>query len=95
MVPLPRLNEAELDLLVSYPIGDEESVCGAVVDAFLAANVDVFDRSSSIEQWIDTDALEGFDWRAGDPLYVSTAIWNHGVVVTSDEVRIYSEPPNG
>ena len=93
MVPLPQLNEEELSLLVSHTIGADETVSEAIVGAFSEANVNVFAEETTLEEWIDTDGLEEFDWDSHRPFYVSSPVWDHQVVVTPDEVRIYNDTP--
>jgi hypothetical protein len=93
MVPQPRLNEESLELLVSHSIGTEETVSEAIVEAFLEANVNVFARETVLKEWIDTDALEALDRRSHHPFYVSSPVWDHQVVITSDEVRVYTDLP--
>lgn len=87
----PRLNEGELGLLASCSIDGDEGVQQAIVRAFSAANVDVSERDATLEEWIDTDALRGFDWSADRPLFVSAPMWGHQVVVTPERVRVYSD----
>jgi PAS domain S-box-containing protein len=42
-------------LLVSYSRSDEESVSGAILRAFFAGNIDVFEKESTLHEWIDAD----------------------------------------
>lgn len=93
MVSLPQLNEEELTLFVSHTIRANETVSEAVVSAFSEANINVFDEETTLEEWVNTDALEEFDWNSRRPFYVSSPVWEHQVVVTPDEVRIYSDTP--
>lgn len=92
MPSLPPLNEGELNLLVSYSISSGGEMGEAIVDAFLAANVDVFDKPTQLVDWVDPDILESVQWSSDRPLYICTNIWDHQVVMTSDEVRIYTPP---
>lgn len=93
MVPLPLLNEGQLNLVVSYSISSDEEMSEAVIDAFLAANVDVYERPSTLVDWINANVFEEIQWTSDRPLYLSTRIWNHQVVMTAEEVRIYDTPP--
>lgn len=90
MCPLPLLNEGELDLLVSYSLSSEEEMSEAVVNAFLAANVDVFDKPTQLVDWVNSDVFESIQWTSNHPMYLSTRIWDHWVVMTAEEVRIYT-----
>lgn len=91
MSPLPLLNEGDLDLLVAYSLSSEEEMSEAVVNAFLAANIDVFDKRTRLENWINSDVFNVLQWSSDRPLYLSTRIWDHQVVITSEEVRIYTQ----
>jgi hypothetical protein len=90
MSPLPLLNEGELDLLVSYSLSSGEEMSEAVINAFLAANVDVFDEPTQLVDWIDADVFAALHWTADRPVYLSTRIWDHQVVITAEQVRIYA-----
>lgn len=90
MVSLPASNEGDLHLLVAYSLGSGEGVSEAIVNAFQAANVTVFERPTQLEEWIDTDALEALQWTSGRPLYLGARIWDHHVLITGEEVRIYT-----
>lgn len=95
MVSETMLNEKELDLLVSYDIEDGALHSEAVVDAFLAADVAVYEKSSSLEDWIDTDVIDTSIWTSTrGPFYISAQIWGHRVVLTADRVRIYVTSPD-
>lgn len=93
MVNDPLLNERDLELLVRYPIESGETVSEAIVHAFLTLGVDVFDRETTLQDWVDVGALEEFTWDSACHLYVSTQVWDRQVVVTADGVRIYSDAP--
>lgn len=90
MNTLPPLNEEELDLLVSYAVGSEEEMSEAVINAFLAGNIDVFEKSTTLVDWVNVDVFEDIQWTSDRPVYLSTRIWNHQVVITAEEVRIYT-----
>lgn len=86
----PLLNEKELDLLVSYSIGSEEEMSVAVIDAFHAANVDVFEKPTELVDWVNIEVFEAIEWTSDRSLYLSTCIWDHQVVFTGEEIRIYT-----
>lgn len=90
MRPLPLLNEGELSLLVSYSISSREEMSEAVVDAFLAANIDVFEKPTTLADWVNISVFEAIQWTSDRPVYLSTCIWNHLVVITAEQVRIYT-----
>lgn len=92
MPPLPPLNEDAFRLIVRYSIEGDEGMSEAVVNAFLAAGVEAFARPTQLVDWIDADVLENISWNSGRPVYFCTRVWDHRVVMTPDEVRIYSPP---
>ncbi|MFW6153365.1 MAG: hypothetical protein ACOC42_03300 [Halobacteriota archaeon] len=86
---LPPINENDLDLVVSYSVGEEETVLEAVINAFQSANIEVAEESTRLHDWVNTDAVRSFHW-TDRPLYVSTRIWDKRVVITAENVRIYA-----
>ena len=92
MRPLPPLNDGECSLIVRHSIDSEEEMIEAVVDAFLAAGVDAYDRPTTLAEWIDPDVFETLQWSSSRPLYLGTLILDHEVVITPDQVAIYTAP---
>jgi len=92
MSSLPLLNEKELHLLVSYSLSSGEEMHEAVVNAFHAANIDVFEKPTQLVDWVNADVFEAIQWTSDRPVYLSTRIWDHQVVITAEEVRIYTSP---
>ena len=90
MPHFPLLNERDLRLLVAYSHSNEE-LSVAVVEAFHAANVDVFEKPTKLADWVNTDVFDDLQWSADRPLYFSTRIWGCQVVITAEEVRIYTQ----
>jgi len=90
MVILPLLDEEELPLVVAYSRSSDENMDEAVVNAFLAANIDVFDRPTTLVDWVNTDVFEDLQWSSSPRLYLCTRIWGYQVVITSEEIRIYA-----
>lgn len=77
------------DLLLVYAVDDTEQLTDAIVDAFLAGNVDVFDKPTCLSDWVDPGVFRYVE-RSGDrELELTTRIWDHTVLVSADEVRIY------
>lgn len=87
---LPLLNEEDLDLLVSYSLSSGEEMHEAIVNAFCAARIDVFERRTQLVDWVNADVFESLQWTSDRPVYLSTEIWDHQVVITAEEVRIYT-----
>lgn len=90
---VPLLNEDDLCLLVAYSYSGGEELSEAIVDAFLAANIDVYEKPTQLVDWINADVLTDLQWSSDRPLYLSTRIWGHQVVLTAEEVRIYTRSP--
>lgn len=79
------------NLLVSYSRDVGETMSGAVLHAFLAIDIDVFEKDTTLQDWIDTDVLNGFDWDSGPPHTITTRIWDYDVRISADEILIYSD----
>ncbi|MFC5135670.1 MULTISPECIES: hypothetical protein [Haloferacaceae] len=92
MAGLQRLNEREMDRLAAYSIGVDEETVEGIVRAFDAVGVDVSERPTQLVDWVHADTLD-LRWSADWPVYLSTRIWDHRVVITAEELRIY--PPLG
>lgn len=92
MITSSLLNEQELSLIVRYSVEDDEKMNEAVVDAFIAAGVSPFDRPTYLADWINPDIFEDLEWSSDRPLYLCTRIWNHQVMMTPEEIRIYTFP---
>lgn len=91
MASAPLSNDPDFELLVSCAIGSGTPNSEAIVDAFSAANVDVFRKDTLLENWICTDALDQFTFDStGGLRYLSSRIWDHRVVLTDGTVRIYT-----
>jgi len=88
---LPRLNENEMDLLVAYSLSSEEAMVEGVVNSFYAANIDVFEKPTQLYDWVNPDVFTLLQWSSNRPIYLSTRIWDHQVVITSEEIRIYRQ----
>jgi len=61
----------------------------ATVNAFYAANIDVFEKPTTINDWIEPDVFETLQW-IDYPMYLSTRIWDHRVSTTAERVRIHT-----
>lgn len=92
MAALRPSNEHGSAPLATRSVAGGESMSEAIVGAFRAVNVDAFSEDTTLQEWVDTDALEGFEWSSDRPVAVSTRIWGHDVVVTAEAVRIYPDP---
>lgn len=87
----PELNERDLNLLLRYSIESDEEMAEAVVNAFLAADLQIFERPTQFVDLLNVEVFDSIQWTDDRPLYICTRIWNHTVVLTPAEVRIYRE----
>jgi hypothetical protein len=85
------LDGADLDLLVSCKIGPEDEITEVIVRAFEAAQIKVFDKPTVLDDWVDTDVFVDLNWDRDYPIYLSIIIWDHRVIITSEQIRIYSD----
>lgn len=85
---LPRLSEQQPPL-VTYQIEDGETVYEAITEAFGAIGVDVYEQKTTIEDWIKKDLFDLSIHDSEAPWRVSTIIWDHPIVITPGEIRIY------
>lgn len=92
MSTLPQLNTGR-EKLASYSVDSEEEISEALVEAFLAANINAFNQASTLSDWVDVDALEAFREGTDCQFRISTQIWYHTVVITPEEITIYTSLP--
>lgn len=78
------------DLLVSYTRSDGETMNEAILRAFLAVDIDVFEKDDTLHDWIDIDALNGFDWDSKPPHVIATRLWDYDVWISADKIEIYT-----
>lgn len=86
---LVPVSESDSDLLVVYSVDREEETCEAVVEAFQAANIDVFEKPTTLNDWLNTEVFNELNWPSDSPLLLRTQIWERPVVITGEEIRIY------
>jgi len=86
-----RHEQTQSDQLVTYSPDDDESMSEAILQAFFALDIDVFDMETTLQDWIDTDLIDGFDWDSARPLTITTRLWGYSVELTADEVQIYTD----
>lgn len=91
VTPETNHGEAHTDLLVTYSRVADESVSEAIIQAFLALNIDIFEMDSTLQDWIDADLLDEFAWHSPTPPTITTCLWGYTVTLTADTVRIYSD----
>lgn len=86
-----RPGQSDADLLVSYSRDANEPMSRAILHTFLAINVDVFEKDKALDDQVNTDALNAFDWGTDRPRRFTTRLWGRTVEASSDEVRIYDD----
>jgi hypothetical protein len=85
----PVLDESKLDLLVSFDLDSEVEITEGIVAAFEASQIDVFNKSTVLQDWIEPAAYRSINWNRPHPVYLSTVIWDHRVVISENQIRIY------
>jgi PAS domain S-box-containing protein len=79
------------DLLVAYSRDADEPMSESVLHAFLALDIDIFEKDSTLQDWIDVDFLEAVDNHSVRPITITTRLWGYTVELTAGEVRIYTD----
>lgn len=87
MVPTSRDGQSSPLVTASFDEGDV--VSEVVLDAFLAAHVDVFEKDRTLHDRIDGDVLDGIDRESSRSTFLTFPIWGHRVVVRPGLVAIY------
>lgn len=90
MESLPLIDESEVGLLVAYSLSRDEEMTEGIVNAFSAADIDVFEKPTVLADWINPDVFKVLQWSADSPHQLITRIWDHQVVITGDQIRIYT-----
>lgn len=94
MPPLPPLRRGNSGLVVAHAIESGQSLHEAIVEAFLLAGMDVYSEPTQIADWVEPDVLEQLDF-TDRQTYLGTRIWDHHILITGNQVRIYETfPPN-
>ncbi|WP_340099376.1 PAS domain-containing protein [Salinibaculum salinum] len=83
--------QTSTDLLVAYSRDADEPMSESVLHAFLALDMDIFERDSTLQDWIDVDFLDEVDNLSGRPITITTRLWGYTVELTAGEVRIYTD----
>jgi PAS domain S-box-containing protein len=84
----------DTNLLVKYTRDPDEPMSQALLQTFLAVNIDIFEKDSTLESQINTDSLNRFDWGKDCPHSLLTHLWGYRVEISSDEVRIFNDSTN-
>jgi len=76
--------------LVRYSRDGDEDGTNAVVSAFREDPIDgVPADADSLYAWVDPDAIDDVLDSAGTDVRLSAVIWDHPVVITSEEIAVY------
>ncbi|MGM0447693.1 MAG: hypothetical protein ACQERM_05490 [Methanobacteriota archaeon] len=81
-------------VLARYSIGDDERLVGAITAAFQHADVDPYERGTTLDDWVDCDTLGELSWDSNEALRLSTEVWGHPTAITADAVTVYA-PTDG
>jgi len=84
-------DQTSTDLLVAYSRGADEQMSESILHAFLALDMDIFERDSTLQDWIDVDFLDKVDSLSVRPITITTRLWGYTVELTASEIRIYSD----
>lgn len=75
--------------LVTKTLGPDEPASMGVIDAFDALGVDVFSRTTTLHDWVDTDAIDTLS-RECSEFELRVSVWDYPVAITPDRVTVYS-----
>lgn len=78
-----------IDELVSHPISADEPAVDALLAAFERLGVDLQRRETTLQDWVDTDAVDRLS-RSDADLQLTFTAWNYVVVLSQDRVLIYA-----
>jgi len=91
VTPQTRHGQTHAGLLVTYSRAGDQPMSEAIIEAFLALDIDIFKMDTTLQDWIDPDLLDGFDWHSERPFTITARLWGYQVELTADEVRIYTD----
>lgn len=83
---LPKNN-----LLIAYSRDSDETMNQSITEAFLALDIDIFELDTTLEDWVNTDALNRLAWDSDGPLTIISRIWDYDVVLSNESVRIFGD----
>lgn len=93
--PEPEHRRTDSGLLITYTPDADEPMSQAVLRAFFAIDIDIFEKEETLESQIRSDALNGFDWGTDCPHRLTTRLWGYGVEISGDKVRIFDDSSSG
>lgn len=79
--------------LVTATVAEDESVTEVILEAFLAARVDVLGMDRTLQECIDGDLVDCIDEETAQTVVLAFSIWGHRVVVTPGLVELYKLRP--
>lgn len=77
-------------VLSRHSIGADEPLAGAIAAAFRRADVDPYDRDTTLDDWVDCGTLGELGWDSNDALRVTTEVWGHPTAITAGAVTVYA-----
>lgn len=78
-------------ILLSYGISEDESVYEAITNAFSSIEFDPFDAETTIADWTDDCPVDSQEGDATSDCRVTTTIWDHPIVLTDEDLRIFEK----
>lgn len=90
MMELPQLTAQSR--LITYQIGNDETMFEAITNAFRSIDFAPYQQDSTIEEYTKDCSVDLSDWDSENSCRLSTIIWDHPTVLTTDEIQIYEEP---
>lgn len=75
--------------LVTYSPSADEPFVEALTEAFEALGVDLFDRRTTLHDWVDLDAVDAM-WGRDSDFTLSVHVHDYLVVVTPETLHIYN-----
>lgn len=86
--PVPE-RPSKQALLVTYSASPDELFVEALTNAFDALGVDLFDRQTTLHDWVDADTIDAL-WGRDSDFTLSVHVYDYLVVVTPETIRIYN-----
>lgn len=87
--PAGGVESRDRSRLVTYSLAADERATDGILAAFDAVGFDPRDRATTLQEWIDPDAVNALRSGAAD-FYVTFPVWDHPVGLTPDEVVVYT-----
>lgn len=74
--------------LVTYELDEDEQVTEGILEAFDALGYDLSDQTPPLSDFVSPHSIDTLRW-SNPHLRVNTAIWQHPVEITPEQIVIY------